>query len=73
MNRCHFRPSAIASVEPDEAVMVGPIEAVIATLTFSFADIEGSVAMVQRLGDAWARVAAVHHFLIRAGRAAHGG
>jgi len=53
--------------------MVGPIEAVIATLTFSFADIEGSVAMVQRLGDAWARVAAVHHFLIRAGRAAHGG
>ena len=43
------------------------------TLTFSFADIEGSVAMVQRLGDAWARVAAVHHFLIRAGRAAHGG
>ena len=30
LNRGHFRPSAIARVEPDEAVIVGPIEAVIA-------------------------------------------
>jgi len=30
LNRGHFGPSAIARVEPDEAVMVGPIEAVIA-------------------------------------------
>jgi AraC-like DNA-binding protein len=30
LNRSHFRPSAIARVEPDEAVIVGPIEAVIA-------------------------------------------
>ena len=43
------------------------------TLTFLFADIEGSTAMVQRLGDAWAGVAADYHRLIRAGVTAHGG
>ena len=43
------------------------------TLTFLFTDIEGSTAMVQRLGDAWAGVLADHHRLIRAALAAHGG
>jgi predicted ATPase/class 3 adenylate cyclase/DNA-binding CsgD family transcriptional regulator len=43
------------------------------TLTFLFTDIEGSTAMVQRLGDAWAGVLADHHRLIRAGLAAYGG
>jgi len=43
------------------------------TLTFLFASIEGSAAMGQRLGDAYAGVLADHHRLIRAGLAAHGG
>src|SRR5215469_2148699 len=43
------------------------------TLTFLFTDIEGSTALVQRLGDAWPGVLADHHRLIRAGLAAHGG
>ena len=43
------------------------------TLTFLFADIEGSAAMSQRLGDGWAGVLADHRRLIRAGLAAHGG
>ena len=43
------------------------------TLTFLFTDIEGSTAMVRRLGDAWAGVLADHHRLIRAALAAHGG
>jgi class 3 adenylate cyclase len=42
------------------------------TLTFLFADIEGSAAMLARLGDVWAGVLADHHRLIRAGLA-HGG
>ena len=43
------------------------------TLTFLFADIEGSAAMSKRLGDGWAGVLADHRRLIRAGLAAHGG
>src|ERR1039457_6010547 len=43
------------------------------TLTFLTTDIEGSTAMVQRLGDAWAGVVADYHRLIRAGVTAHGG
>jgi class 3 adenylate cyclase len=43
------------------------------TLTFLFTDIEGSTAMLQRLGDAYAGVLADHHDLIRAGLASHGG
>ena len=43
------------------------------TLTFLFADIEGSAARAQRRGDAYAGAVAGHHRLIRAGLAAHGG
>ncbi len=43
------------------------------TLTFLFTDIEGSTAMLQHLGDAYAQVLADHHRLIRAALAAHGG
>ncbi|MGO9164331.1 MAG: LuxR C-terminal-related transcriptional regulator [Streptosporangiaceae bacterium] len=43
------------------------------TLTFLFTDIEGSTAMLQRLGDAWAGVLADHYRLIRAVLAAHDG
>ena len=39
------------------------------TLTFLFADIEGSTEMAQRLGDGWAGVLADDHRLIRAGLA----
>jgi class 3 adenylate cyclase len=42
------------------------------TLTFLSADIEGSAAMAERPGDAWAGVVADHHRLLRAGLAAHG-
>ena len=43
------------------------------TLTFLFTDIEGSTAMLLRLGDAYAQVLADHHQLVRAALAAHGG
>jgi class 3 adenylate cyclase len=43
------------------------------TLMFSFAGIDGSAAMAQRLGDAYAGVLADYHRLFRAGLAAHGG
>jgi predicted ATPase/class 3 adenylate cyclase len=43
------------------------------TLTFLFTDIEGSTAMLQKLGDAYAEVLADHHRIIRAGLAGHDG
>jgi predicted ATPase/class 3 adenylate cyclase len=43
------------------------------TLTFLFTDIEGSTAMLRRMGDGYAEVLADHHRLIRAALAAHGG
>ncbi len=44
------------------------------TFTFLFTDIEGSTAMLRRLGDGrYARVLTDHHALIRSGLAAHGG
>src|SRR5215469_12477466 len=44
------------------------------TLTFLFTDIEGSTALLRRLGeDVYAQVLADHHALIRSGLAAHGG
>ena len=44
------------------------------TLTFLFTDIEGSTALLGRLGeDGYARVLAGHHALIRSALAAHGG
>ena len=43
------------------------------TLTFLFTDIEGSTALLVRLGDGYAQVLADHHRLIRASLAAHGG
>jgi predicted ATPase/DNA-binding CsgD family transcriptional regulator/class 3 adenylate cyclase len=43
------------------------------TLTFLFADIEGSAAMRQRLGDGYAGVLAEYRPLVRAGLAGHGG
>ncbi len=43
------------------------------TLTFLFTDIEGSTAMLRRIGGAYAGVLADHHRLIRAELAAHDG
>jgi WD40 repeat protein/class 3 adenylate cyclase len=44
------------------------------TLTFLFTDIEGSTALLRRLGDdGYAQVLAGHHALIRSSLAAHGG
>ena len=43
------------------------------TLTFLFTDIEGSTAMLQSLGDAYAEVLADHHRIIRAGLDGHDG
>jgi predicted ATPase/class 3 adenylate cyclase len=43
------------------------------TLTFLFTDIEGSTAMLKRLGDGYAQVLADHHRLIRGALAAHDG
>ena len=44
------------------------------TLTFLFTDIEGSTALLRRLGeDVYAQVLAGHHALIRSALAAHDG
>src|ERR1700686_925328 len=43
------------------------------TLTFLFTDIEGSTAMLQRLGETYAEVLTGHHRLIRGALTAHGG
>jgi predicted ATPase/class 3 adenylate cyclase len=43
------------------------------TLTFLFTDVEGSTAMLQRLGGAYAEVLAGHHAIVRSGLAAHHG
>ncbi|MGB6582555.1 MAG: adenylate/guanylate cyclase domain-containing protein [Streptosporangiaceae bacterium] len=44
------------------------------TLTFLFTDIEGSTALLQRVGEGvYAEVLADHHLLIRSGLTAHGG
>ena len=43
------------------------------TFTFLFTDIEGSTAMLQRLGDAYADVLTHHHRLLRLALAAHDG
>jgi predicted ATPase/class 3 adenylate cyclase len=43
------------------------------TLTFLFTDIEGSTAMLRRLGDGYAQVLADHHRLIRDALTAHDG
>jgi hypothetical protein len=42
------------------------------TRTFLSADIEASAAMAERLGEAWAGMAADHHWLLWAGLAAYG-
>jgi hypothetical protein len=43
------------------------------TLTFLFADIEDSAAIVRLLGNAYAARPADHHRLIRAGLVTYGG
>ena len=43
------------------------------TLTFLFTDIEGSTALLQRLGDTYAEVLTAHHGFIRGALAAGGG
>ena len=44
------------------------------TFTFLFTDIEGSTALLRRLGEGlYARVLADHHALIRSGLAGHDG
>ncbi|MBV9092617.1 MAG: adenylate/guanylate cyclase domain-containing protein [Streptosporangiaceae bacterium] len=43
------------------------------TLTFLFTDVEGSTALLTRLGSGYAELLADHHRLIRASLAAHGG
>ncbi len=46
----------------------------VGTFTFLFTDIEGSTALLGRVGqDIYARVLADHHSIIRSGLAAHGG
>jgi predicted ATPase/class 3 adenylate cyclase len=55
---------------PGLAFYAGGVE----ILTFLFTDIEGSTALLERLGDeGYARVLAGHHALVRSALAAHGG
>jgi class 3 adenylate cyclase len=60
----------LAVPPPGPAFYAGWVE----TLTFLFTDIEGSTALLGRLGeDLYARVLAGHHALIRSALAAHDG
>jgi predicted ATPase/class 3 adenylate cyclase len=52
---------------------VDPAWSAAQTLTFLFTDIEGSTAMLQRLGGSYAEVLVGHHEIIRSGLAAHHG
>jgi predicted ATPase/class 3 adenylate cyclase len=52
---------------------VDPAWSAARTLTFLFTDIEGSTAMLQRLGGSYAEVLVGHHEIIRSGLAAHHG
>jgi predicted ATPase/class 3 adenylate cyclase len=54
-------------------ITVDPASSAAQTLTFLFTDIEGSTAMLQRLGGSYAEVLAGHHGIIRSGLAAHHG
>ena len=59
-----------AVAPPDPAFYAVSVE----TLTFLFTDIEGSTALLRRLGDdVYAQVLAGHHALIRSALAAHDG
>jgi predicted ATPase/class 3 adenylate cyclase len=52
----------------------GPYDLDVETLTFLFTDIEGSTALLQRLGeDVYAQALADHHALIRSGLTGHDG
>jgi predicted ATPase/class 3 adenylate cyclase len=60
----------LAVAPPDPAFYAVSVE----TLTFLFTDIEGSTALLRRVGeDVYAQVLAGHHALIRSSLAAHGG
>jgi class 3 adenylate cyclase len=60
----------LAVALPDPASYAVSVE----TLTFLFTDIEGSTALLRRLGEGvYAQVLAGHHALIRSSLAAHGG
>jgi predicted ATPase/class 3 adenylate cyclase len=60
----------VAVAPPDLAFYAVSVE----ILTFLFTDIEGSTALLGRLGEGvYAQVLAGHHSLIRSGLAAHGG
>ena len=67
------RPVAFWPVRFASTSMRSPGLVATQTLTFLFADIEGSAAMRQRLGDAYAGVLADYRRLIRAALAVHGG
>jgi class 3 adenylate cyclase len=60
----------LAVPPPGRAFYAGWVE----TLTFLFTDIEGSTALLRRVGDGvYAQVLAGHHALIRSALAAHDG
>jgi predicted ATPase/class 3 adenylate cyclase len=60
----------LAVVSPDAVFYAVSVE----TLTFLFTDIEGSTALLRRLGDdGYAQVLAGHHAVIRSALAAHAG
>ena len=65
------RPLLLGKISSD--LKGKPLALAMQTLTFLFTDIEGSTAMLLRLGDAYGQVLADHHQLVRAALAAHGG
>jgi hypothetical protein len=66
---------AVATVQPSAAQIESLGEGLPAarTLTLLFTDIEGSTALLHRLGAEYASVLATHHLLIRGALSTHGG
>src|SRR5262245_30320212 len=64
--------AGLDAIVPPEA-RSGQAEGATQTFTFLFTDIEGSTALLRRLGETYAEILADHRRLIRAGVATHGG
>ena len=64
----------VPTVRPRRAELHSPIVLTIETLTFLFTDIEGSTALLARLGaESYARALGEHHAIVRGALADHGG
>jgi predicted ATPase/class 3 adenylate cyclase len=69
-----FPSTPVSTARILRAEFHSPIVLTIETLTFLFTDVEGSTALLARLGaNAYARALGEHHAIVRGALAAHGG